>query len=85
MLNHYNIPGWIDLELVSWPIRYVYIVRERSVQYFQDSPGQSQMFLKNSERFALLLAENLEAVGLSQTIESENISENLYLIIIAYI
>lgn len=36
------------------------------------------MFLNNSEKFALLLAENMEAVGLSRTVESENIGKNLF-------
>lgn len=43
----------------------------------QTDPGQSQKLLKNSERFALLLAENLHVVGASLTIVSENIGKNL--------
>ena len=48
--------------------------------HFQMNPDQSQELLNNSEKFALLLAENLEVAGLSRTIESENISKDLYLI-----
>ena len=43
----------------------------------QTDPGQSQRLLKNSERFALLLAENLHVAGASLTIVSENIGKNL--------
>ena len=37
--------------------------------------NQSQMLLNNSERFGLLLADNIEKVGSSQTVESENIGK----------
>lgn len=43
----------------------------------QTDPGQSQRLLKNSERFALLLAESLHVAGASLTIVSENIGKNL--------
>ena len=36
---------------------------------------QSQMLLNNSERFGLLLAENVE-LGSSKTVESENIGKH---------
>ena len=82
MLDSYNIAGWVELEMVSLPTMYICMYVVTKVPHFQINPGQSQMLLKNSERFALLLAENLEAVGLSQTIELENISKNLYYFII---
>ena len=44
---------------------------------FQTNPGQSQMVLMNSEKFALLLAENLE-IGSDRMVVSENISKSLY-------
>ena len=43
--------------------------------YFQTNPGQNQMVLMNSERFALLLAENLE-IGSNRMVVSENISKS---------
>ena len=73
MLNPFNNAGWRELEVVS----FAYQLLEQSTvkSYFQIHPGQSQMLLNNSERFALLLAENLETTGLSRTVESENISK----------
>ena len=43
--------------------------------YFQTNPGQSQMILMNSERFALLLAENIE-IGSNRTVVSDNIGKS---------
>ena len=40
-------------------------------------PVQSQLLLINSERFGLLLAENLNDVGMSLKIQSENICKSL--------
>ena len=37
------------------------------------------MLLNNSERFGLLLADNMEKVGSSQTVESENIGKEVLL------
>ena len=42
---------------------------------FQTNPGQSQMVLMNSERFALLLAENIE-VGSNRIVASDNIGKS---------
>ena len=41
------------------------------------NPGQSQMLLRNSERFALLLAQNLQGNGANRTVVSENIGKRL--------
>ena len=45
------------------------------------NPGQSQMLLMNSERFALLLADNLET-GTSQIVASDNIGKSFSWILI---
>ena len=43
--------------------------------YIQTDQYQSQILLNNSERFGLLLAENIETVGSNRTVESENIGK----------
>lgn len=43
--------------------------------YVQADHNQSQILLKSSEKFGLLLAENLNKTGSSVTIESENIGK----------
>ena len=42
--------------------------------------NQSQVLLFNAERFGVVLAENLEEVGVPQTFEAENIG----IVIITY-
>ena len=43
--------------------------------------NQSQMLLNNSERFGLLLANNMETVGSSRTVEAENIGKRVLIYI----
>jgi len=43
--------------------------------YLQTNPNETQMLLNNSERFGLLLAENLSDKEMTNlTVDSENIS-----------
>ena len=44
--------------------------------YYYTNPGQRQMLLMNSERFGLLLAENVEGASV-QVVVSDNIGECL--------
>ena len=42
----------------------------------QVDPKQSQLLLLNSERFGLLLAENMNKIGMPLTIQADNICKS---------
>ena len=51
------------------------LLREHCRIIFDLQTNESQMFLRNSEKFALLVAQNLDEDEPSLTIESQNIGK----------
>ena len=72
ILSPDNNAAWMEINRVS--LHYG-IVKMLIFIYFQTNPAQSQMLLMNSERFGLLLGQNLE-IGSNRIIISENISKS---------
>ena len=64
----------MELEEVSLHYRMFKHTSDLTCVPFQTNPGQSQMVLMNSERFALLLAESIE-VGSNRMVVSDNIGK----------